>query len=59
VRFAPSEGAAVERTLVATNRRGMTPYRIEVPDAPGVVTWRIAAPNIASRQLCFTMRGVR
>lgn len=59
VRFAPAEGAAVERTLVATNRRGMTPYRVEVPDTPGVVTWRIAAPNISSRQLCFTMRGVR
>ena len=59
VRFAPAEGAAVERTLVAPNRRGVTPYRIEVPDKPGVVVWRISSPNISSRQLCFTMRAVR
>lgn len=59
LRFVPNEGAAVERTLVATNRKGVTPYRMEIPDRPGVALWRISSPNIASRQLCFTMRATR
>lgn len=59
VLFSPAEGEPVRRTLVAPNRKGVTPYRIEVPDRPGTAVWRITAPNIASRQLCFTMRAVR
>lgn len=59
VLFTPVEGAPVQRTLVAPNRRGVTPYRIELPEHPGTVVWRISSPNISSRQLCFTMRAVR
>ncbi|MEZ4391013.1 MAG: hypothetical protein R3A48_07955 [Polyangiales bacterium] len=59
LRFTPDQGAAVERALVAANRKGVTPYRLELPDRPGSAVWRISSPNIASRQLCFTMRAVR
>lgn len=59
VLFSPTQGEPVRRTLVAPNRKGVTPYRIELPEHPGTVVWRISSPNIASRQLCFTMRAVR
>lgn len=57
--FTPAGGAPVRRALVAPNRRGVTPYRVALPEQPGTAVWRIATPNIASRQLCFTMRAVR
>ena len=58
LQFTPSVGAPVQRALVAPNRRGVTPYRVELPPSPGTAVWRISTPNISSRQLCFTMRAV-
>lgn len=55
VRWQPEGLPAVERTVVARNRKGMTPYSLAVPSAPATATVRITTPNAGARQFCFTL----
>ncbi len=53
-----AEGApVVTRDVVAPNRRGVTPYRIDVPHAPATATLTISATDTGARQFCFTLQA--
>lgn len=45
---------SISRDLVATNRKGVTPYRIELPGSAGSAVMSIATPDAGARQFCFT-----
>ncbi len=57
IRFEPDRGAAVERTVVAPNRIGATPFRIELGGRAGRVRFTITTRNAGARQYCFAARG--
>lgn len=46
--------STLTRDLVATNRKGVTGYRIELPGAAGSAVMSIATPDAGARQFCFT-----
>ncbi len=50
-----AEGSApVVREYVAQNRRGATPWRIDVPHRPAAATITVTTANAGARQFCFT-----
>ena len=53
------KGAPVERDFVAHNRRGLTPYRIEVGDAAVSVTVSVSSQRVGARSFCFTLTATR
>ncbi|MFO0602976.1 MAG: hypothetical protein U0324_07365 [Polyangiales bacterium] len=53
------KGAGPERTFVAQNRRGLTPYRIDLRDFAGSATVTVAAPRVGARSFCFTLTATR
>lgn len=55
VRWQPEGHPAVERTVVARNRKGMTAWSLTAPSAPASATVRITTPNAGARQFCFTL----
>lgn len=46
--------AAVVRDIVGRNKRGLTPYRVEVPRAAATAQLTVTTPNAGARQFCFT-----
>jgi len=59
VALRPEKGAPVERDFVAHNRRGLTPYRIDVGDAAVSATVSVAAQRVGARSFCFTLTATR
>ncbi len=53
------KGPPVERDYVAHNRRGLTPYRIELGDASVSATVTVGATRVGARSFCFTMTATR
>lgn len=53
--YRPEGQPEVTRDLVAHNRRGVTPWRVEVPAKPATATITITTPNAGARQFCFTL----
>lgn len=50
------EGAPpLVRTMAATNRKGLTPFRIDLPARPARATMRVTTANAGARQFCFTL----
>ncbi len=52
--YRPAGSAMITRELVAPNRHGVTPWRIEVPRAAASATLTITTANAGARQFCFT-----
>ena len=52
--YRPTGAAAITRELVAPNRHGVTPWRIEVPHAAASATLTVTTANAGARQFCFT-----
>ncbi len=53
-----AEGRPVVSTdVVAPNRRGVTPWRLDVPPAPASATLTITTPDAGARQFCFTLQA--
>lgn len=51
-----AEGSApVVRAFVTPNRRGVVPFRIDVPHRPATATLAITTANAGARQFCFTL----
>jgi hypothetical protein len=54
VEYRAEESPPVVADVVARNRRGLTPWRIEVPERVASATITITTPNAGARQFCFT-----
>lgn len=48
-----------ERTFTAENRRGLTPYRIDVDGFTGSATITVSAPHVGARSFCFTLTATQ
>lgn len=55
VAFKPTGAAAITREVVAPNRKGLTPWRLELPGVAGNLELVVTAPNAGARQFCFTL----
>jgi len=53
------KSAPVERDFVAHNRRGLTPYRIDVGDASVSATVSVTSMRVGARSFCFTLTATR
>ncbi len=55
IEYRAAGAPTVTRELVAPNRHGVTPWRIQVPRAPATATIRVTTANAGARQFCFTL----
>jgi hypothetical protein len=47
-------GPAIERELLAVNKRGENAYRVDLGNRAGALRFTITTPNAGARQYCFT-----